>query len=169
MNFKKYFFYVLFVILALIVCLWVFRIFAERQVDDIGPLISCEADIIDKSETLMVIPIFNGIGISENKTWCDYILSLNKTLGMHGVYHTYQEFLELRNESYVRIGMGEFKKCFGFYPEIFEAPQLAFNGDNAEVLRESMLKFRGYPYSLTHKVYHCQDSGKYSNRFIDFF
>lgn len=158
------------VVLFFLLFLWfIERAILPRQVDDVNPLINCEQDIIGKSSSLAVIPIFHNSSIAENKTWCNYILSLNKTLIMHGVYHTYMEFDRNVSIEEVKSGMEEFKKCFGFYPKIFEAPQLALSSRNAEILRGGGLGLRGYPFTLTHKVYHCNDTGRLSNRFVDIF
>jgi peptidoglycan/xylan/chitin deacetylase (PgdA/CDA1 family) len=168
--YKKIFrgiFYIL-LILVLIFLIWlVIRYLLPRQVDDFSPGIYCEPEIIAKSQILMVIPIFDNHSIAENKTWCENTLKLGKTLGMHGVYHKYNEFLTLRDSEYIQKGMDEFKKCFGYYPRIFEAPQLALSKDNENLLKSMGLKVEGYPFSLTHKVYHCSDTGKYSNKFVD--
>lgn len=147
----------------------IFRNILPTQLDDVNPLISCENEIISKSDTLLVIPIYLNKSISENITWCKEILSLNKTLGMHGVYHNYQEFLVQKDEEYIKKGMIEFEKCFGFEPLIFEAPQLAISNINKNLIKSMNLKFRGYFYTITHKVYHCEDTGKYSNAFISKF
>jgi len=164
--------------LVFLICdLLIIRHLTARQIDDVNPSILCGENRIASSSTLMIVPIFNGISIADNMTWCNSILSLNKTLGMHGVYHTYNEFLELRNESYISRGMDEFKKCFGYYPEYFEAPQLALSSENVKILEEMGFDIRGWLYMITHKVYHCQDTGifainfgkiKITNRFIDF-
>jgi hypothetical protein len=146
-----------------------FRHVSEKQLDDVSPKIACDNDLFNKSDVLMIIPYFNNVPISQNMNWCRQILALNKTLGMHGVYHTYNEFLELRNQSYIQKGMDEFKRCFGFYPTIFEAPQLALSKENANLLKTMGLKVEGYSYSFWHKVYHCSDTGQYSNSFIDMF
>jgi len=133
-----------------------------RQIDDVHSTISCSQDLLDKSDILLVIPFFNGVSIAENKTWCNQILALNKTLGLHGVYHTYQEFLESREQEYIEQGMAEFKKCFGFYPTLFEAPQLALSKQNEKSLMKMGFQVIGWPHTLSHKVYHCQDSGEFA-------
>ncbi|MBM3246931.1 DUF2334 domain-containing protein [Candidatus Pacearchaeota archaeon] len=167
-----------------------------RQVDDFSPQIYCEKEIIEKSEILMVIPLYNNISIAENKTWCQEILALNKTLGMHGVYHTFQEFLEIRDEdyikngmrefkkcfgfyhtfqefleirdeNYIKNGMREFKKCFGFYPTLFEAPQLALSKDNEVRLGSLNMSINHHSFNFFHKVYHCSDTGSVKNGIID--
>ena len=154
---------IIFLVFILLIFVWlIIRIILPRQLDDFNPLIQCDKNLIDKSETLMVIPIFHNVSIAENKSWCQYALSLNKTLAMHGVYHTYDEFYSTRDETYIRQGMEEFKKCFGFYPKIFEAPQVALSGQNEELLKKIGFQVKGWPNMLFRKVYHCQDSGDYS-------
>ncbi len=158
------------VLIILVFCLFIFillRNINPRQVDDFSPQIYCEQEIIAKSDVLMVIPIFKNISIAENKSWCEQTLALNKTLGMHGVYHTFNEFYTSRDDNYINNGKEEFKKCFGFYPKLFEAPQVALSIENAKVLKSLNFTILGYKYNLFHKVYHCSDTGKYSNRFID--
>ena len=173
---RKYIFHLFLVlILVLVIYLGLFfnlelmRYSFDRQVDDVSPGIICEKWIIDKSDILMVIPLFKNISIAENKSWCNYILSLNKTLGMHGVYHTYQEFLAPRDSDYIQQGINEFKKCFGYAPSLFEAPQVALSSDNEKILRDMGFIVYGYPFQMTHKVYHCSDTGKFSNKHVDRF
>lgn len=148
---------------------YLIRALNERQVDDLTPGINCERGIIDKSQNLAVIPLFENESIAENKTWCDYILSLNMTLIMHGVYHSYREFDSNVSLNDIEKGRGEFKKCFGYYPPIFQAPQLAISWGNEEKVKSFGMHLRGYPYQITHKVYHCNDTGRFKNRFIDIF
>jgi predicted deacetylase len=154
-------------IIELFMIFLVIRFFSERQLDDVSPGIACEEELLLKSDVLMVIPLFEGRSIAENRSWCEYILSLNKTLGMHGINHEYREFFSLVDEDEIIAGINEFEKCFGFYPRIFEAPQLALNGNNREVLKEMGFEVREYRYSTFHKVYHCSDTGLLSNRFIE--
>jgi predicted deacetylase len=55
------------------------------------------------------------------------------------------------------MGMDEFKKCFGFYPDIFCAPELKLSEENEEILKKmnfTIITRLGY---ITHKVYHCTD------------
>jgi len=152
-----------------ILCLiWILRLILPRQVDDIGPEIFCENGIIEKSETLWVIPLYNNRSIAENKTWCENILSLNKTLGMHGVYHTYNEFYEIQTESYIEKGMEEFKKCFGYYPIIFKSPQLSLNRKNTDVLKSMNLTIYGMFNQISHKAYHCNYEKEFSMKLWGF-
>ena len=158
--------YVLIVILFFIAVLILYRNVSSVQLDDVSPQIQCDEKLFQKADILFIIPLFNNQSIAENKTWCEYILSLNKTLAMHGVYHSYDEFLIDRNNVYLNKGKEEFFKCFGLYPKEFKAPQLAISGNNKKLV-ESSMKLDGYFNQFLHKAYHCSDSGQLSNRFID--
>ena len=120
------------VFILLTLSLWLFRMLAPSEVDDITPGIPCSAEqgLVMQSQTLWVIPDFRGVPISENKSWCKEILSLNKTLGLHGVKHTYNEFGTDRNQSYLENGVRIFEDCFGFRPTEFKAPQLNISESN---------------------------------------
>ena len=159
---KKYSSLILGIFSIILLSLFLIRLFSEVQLEDVSPQRFCEESFIHKSSTLMVIPILNNISIAENKTWCDDILKLNKTLVMHGVFHTPGEFNILRNESYILEGANEFKKCFGFYPNIFEPPELKISLDNKKILQS--LNFSIFPRNslIFHKVYHCTDYEKKS-------
>jgi predicted deacetylase len=168
---KEGFWFYLLIIFGFILFLGVFvilyRNFSPKELDDVTPGIECEKELMDKTQVYYVIPLFENKSIADNKTWCDYIRSLNKTLEMHGVYHTYNEFYTQRDEDYVNLGIAEFEKCFGFKPERFKAPQLALSSGNKKVLRAIGLNIEGNPSGLFHKAYHCSDTGAYSNKFID--
>lgn len=160
----------------LIVYILLIREFGTRQIDDLHPNIPCDEKYLEKSDLILVIPLFENVSISENKTWCKEILSLNKTIGMHGVYHTYREFGKTINQTDINKGKEEFEKCFGFEPEIFEAPQWKLNRENRKNLEEQGFKIKGYFNAFTHKVYHCSDKGEFlykifgikiTNRLID--
>ena len=164
MKFSKIL-YVLATIFLVLVFIWTFRVFSARQIDDVSPGIQCDKELLNKVDVLYVIPKFENQSI--NKTWCNEILALNKTLAMHGVVHTYNEFAEPRSEEYVQEGRQIFKDCFGFYPERFKAPQLNISNENKVIVKKTM-KLDNYANEIFHKVYHCSDTGKSSNRFIDF-
>lgn len=163
---SKIILFILIVLLLLLSFIFLFRIFSSRQLDDVSPQIQCDKDLLEKADVLFVIPKFNNISIAENKTWCNYILSLNKTLAMHGVYHAYNEFYTDRNQAYVDEGREEFYKCFGFYPKEFKTPQLAITNNNKKLI-QSQMKFDGYLNQFFHKAYHCSDTGRLSNKIID--
>src|SRR3989344_3297993 len=104
------------IIIIILVLLSIYRFFSSKQLDDVSTEIQCDEALLKKADILFIISKFNNTSISQNKIWCNYILSLNKTLGLHGVYHTYNEFGENHEEEYLQEGMEEFFKCFGFYP-----------------------------------------------------
>ena len=157
---------VLFICIFSLFLLLLFRHFSNRQLDDVSPEIQCDKALMEKADVLYVIPKFNNSSISENKEWCDYIRSLNKTLAIHGVYHTYQEFKEDRDEAYLQEGITEFEKCFGKKPERFKPPQLVISKNNKKLIKEQM-RLDFYLNEVFHKSYHCNDTGKYSNGFIE--
>jgi len=158
--------YIILFIIFLLLLLYLIRYFSPRELDDVSPEISCDQNLIDESEILWIIPLFNNESIADNREWCNYILSLNKTLGLHGVSHTYKEFLIERNSDYLNKGVAEFEKCFGFKPIIFKAPQLALLDKNEKMLENEGFGVSGQINQLTHKVYHCSNTGKFSNNFI---
>jgi predicted deacetylase len=135
----------------------IIRLILPSQIDDVTPSRLCDDKLLDKSEVLMVIPLRENQSIADNPVWCEHIRGLNKTIGMHGVYHTEKEFMHARDENYIRIGMEEFYKCFGFYPTIFEAPQFSLSEENEKTLREMNFTILKSPRQITHKVYHCTD------------
>jgi len=148
--------------------LFFIRFFSEKQVDDVSPGLNCSG-LVEKADVLYVIPKFDNISIGGNRSWCDYLLSLNKTLALHGVYHSYNEFSIDRNQNYLDEGLKSFRDCFGKEPERFKAPRLEISENNEKLIDENGLKLDGYFNQLTHKVYHCNDSGRFPNWFIDLF
>ncbi|MBM3247378.1 hypothetical protein FJZ17_02460 [Candidatus Pacearchaeota archaeon] len=162
---KKILLGIIIFLLGLLIILFFIRLLSSRQLDDVSPAIPCEKELLDKTDILMIVPLYDNVSIAENQSWCNYILSLNKTLALHGVYHTYQEFLEPREEDYIKIGMEEFKNCFGFYPKIFEAPQVALGKENRKLLEDMGFEIKGWFNMATHKVYHTQETGDFAIRF----
>lgn len=160
---------ILFIILLLILILFFIRLSLPKELDDVSPKIPCTSELITKADTLWIIPNFNNKPISENKEWCNYILSFNKTLGLHGVNHEYNEFGTTRNQEYLNNGIKIFEQCFGFKPKIFKAPQLEISGNNKNLIKNNHMELKGTSNQILHKVYHCNDTGKFSNRFIDIF
>ena len=169
---KKIFLIILIVIISLIIILFLIRLISPREIDDVSPAMPCEKDqkYLEKADILWVIPKFKNQSISENPEWCEYILSLNKTLGMHGIKHTYREFRrENISQEELDQGILEFEGCFGYRPEIFKFPQLRFNKENKKLLKQNDLKIRTKFSQFTHKVYHCDDSGITNPKFTDIF
>lgn len=154
------------IILMGIISLFLIRYFSARQLDDVTPGIQCDKYLLEKADIYFVIPKFSNSGISENKEWCSYILSLNKSLALHGVYHTYEEFKVDRTQSYLQEGIQEFEKCFGKKPESFKPPQMVISENNKKLIKKQM-KLNYYLSEVLHKTYHCNDTGRFSNRFIE--
>lgn len=154
------------IIVVLILILFLIRQFSLKDLDDVSPGRYCPASLIEKSDILFVIPLLGNTSIADNKSWCQYILGLNKTIGMHGVYHAPDvpgEFAIDRDREYIQRGMDEFKKCFGFYPLIFEAPQLKLSDKNSVLLRDMNMTVFSVPWAITHKTYHCVDQEQKSS------
>ncbi len=161
---------ILWTILSLILLVFLIRIINPTEIDDVTPGIPCPELSIYNPDVLYIIPNFEGNLISENKGWCKYILSLNKTLYLHGLTHTYQEFLENNiTQTQLEQGILEFKECFGYAPESFKPPQLKINSKNKNLIKENRLKRKTVLNQLTHKVYHCDDSDIIPNKIIKIF
>lgn len=149
-------------LLLILLILILIRQYSPAQLEDVRPGRYCSENYIQKSEYLMVIPLFENNSIADNKTWCEQILALNKTLGMHGVTHSQNEFAVVLDQEYIIKGMEEFKKCFGYYPEIFSAPQFKLNKSNKRIFYSLDMEIHGWLFAITHKVYHCVDNEKKS-------
>ena len=146
---------ILIIFLALLISLFSIRLLSPKELDDVTPALVCSEEFLKKGDILFVIPIFNNTPISENPEWCNYILSLNKSLGLHGVYHTYREFETDKSQEYLQRGIDEFKSCFGFEPEIFKPPQLRISKANKELIKENDMALKTISNKIIHKIYHC--------------
>ncbi|MBU2053237.1 MAG: DUF2334 domain-containing protein [Nanoarchaeota archaeon] len=172
-------------IISLILILFLIRLTSPKEIDDVSPEIPCEQKYIEKTNVLWVIPKLNDNPISKNEGWCNQVLNLNKTLGLHGVNHKFEEFginrtplgvsqrgtrpqsTELGGKEYLQGGMEIFEQCFGFKPEMFKPPQLKISRENKKLVKENEMELRGKFNQLIHKVYHCGDSGLFPNWVID--
>jgi len=132
---KKTFKIILIIILSLLFVIFLMRLINPREIDDINPHRVCEQEYIEKADILWVIPMYKGISIAENKTWCNNLLKLNKTLGMHGITHSYHEFDYPINESDLIHAKEEFKSCFGREPTMFKPPYLRLSSENRRLLK----------------------------------
>lgn len=168
---KRYLAAIVLILLIVVISefsIFIVRAFSSTQLDDVTPGIPCETDVLEKSDVYFVVPMFGNKSIADNKTWCSEMIKSGKKLEMHGVYHTYNEFFELRDDSYINEGVIAFERCFGELPTGFKAPQLALSKENERLLEQRMNVYR-YWNQLTHKVYHCNDTGRLPNKFIDAF
>ncbi|PIN92862.1 hypothetical protein COU54_05310 [Candidatus Pacearchaeota archaeon CG10_big_fil_rev_8_21_14_0_10_31_24] len=169
MNLAKSVLWILIGILTGILVLWGIRVFSHSELDDVTLGIQCDESLLMKSDVLWIIPKFENKSISDNLEWCSHILSLNKTLGLHGIEHQYKEFEGDIDEDYLNLGIGEFESCFGFKPKIFKAPQLALSLENKKMVESFGMKVYENFNQIIHKVYHCSDSGRFSNKLIEKF
>lgn len=145
------------------------RLLLPRQIDDVNPYMKCEEADLEKSNVFYVVPKFNNISINESRVWCDYILSMNKTLYLHGITHTYKEFKGNISEEDLQEAIDIFYDCFGFYPEKFKPSHLAISAENKKLLKKFNLSLDLTYNQFLHKVYHCNDSGILPNSFHDVF
>ena len=152
-------------IFLIVISLFLVRFFNEKYLDDVSPEIRCEEYLLKNSDIFFVIPKFNNFSIADSQEWCERIKGYNKELALHGVYHTYREFGESRSEDYLQDGLDAFVDCFGFYPEKFKAPQLIFSQKNKIFLNINRLELISRFDQITHKTYHCGDTGLFSNNF----
>jgi len=135
----KVWWYFPFGILALIFILFFVRLVLPSQIDDVSPGIFCDEKLLEKADIFFVIPKFGNVSIADNSEWCEYILSFEKELGLHGVYHTYEEF---NGDIDLQLGIDIFEECFGFEPERFKPPQVKISDEN-QILVENEMKLDG--------------------------
>ena len=156
-------------VILMIISLFFIRLFGHREIDDVTPAIPCNEELLKKVDVLWVIPDFKNYNISKNQTWCNKIKNLNKKIGLHGYQHTYNEFGgELKEQELVKA-INIFKNCFGYKPTMFKPPQLNISKQNKELLKKYNLKLKYRLNQETHKVYHCNDTGILSNKFVNIF
>ena len=161
---------VLVVIVMIEANLFFVRGLSPKELDDVHPDIPCTRECMKKADVLWIIPKFNGNSIADNKTWCDKIKATGKTLGLHGLYHTYEEFNTNESKVYDLVEAVEiFEQCFGKKPTMFKPPQLKISPENKKVVEDLNMTLRTSFNSVVHKVYHCNDTGVVSNSFIDAF
>ena len=152
------------VVLLIFGCVFLIRLLSSPEIDDVSPSIPCDASLLKNNNVLWVIPLFDNRSIANEPRWCAQIKALNKTLGMHGVYHVYREMSEPRSDSYFEEGISAFKQCFGFKPVLFKPPQLVISKENKETLqRLGFKKVYTLSHQRLHKVYHCNDTGDLPN------
>jgi len=157
------------VVLVFMIGLFFVRFVGSRHIDDVNPLMNCGEEYLLKADVLYVVPYFDGVMINESRDWCDYILSLDKEIGMHGVRHSYGEFSYGVSLEDIELGMEIFEDCFGVLPNRFKAPQLKLSYENRVLVEGLGMRVDGKMAQVFHKVYHCNDSGIMSNSFHSVF
>ena len=168
-NYLKLILTIILIILIILFLLFLIRLFSPKQIDDVSPNIPCNKAYLEKSDVLYVIPSFenNNIDNISNNKWCNEIIALNKTLALHGYHHNYNEFLDNKDDKYIEESINIFKQCFNQTPKDFKPPQLEISDNNKELIKKHNLNLDLMFNQITHKVYHCNDSGKFPNWLID--
>ncbi len=153
------------IFIGLIICLFLTRLILPSQIDDISPKIPCEEKLMNWADVYYVIPKFENVSI--DKKWCDEISNRDKTLALHGVYHSFEEFGEVRDLEYFNEGVEIFNECFGFEPTKFKPPQLAWTNENDWI--KDRMEVDLIWNQIFHKVYHCEDTGIFPNWLVRIF
>lgn len=157
------------IIITLILLLFLTRLIFPSQIDDVSPEILCKQEYLEKTDILWIIPKYNNKPISENKEWCQQILSLNKTPGLHGIQHTYKEFNQKISQKQLDEAIKIFEQCFNQTPTFFKPPRLKISETNKKLIQESGMKLKLNFNQLTHKIYHCGDTGMLPNWVVEVF
>ena len=121
--------------------------------DDFHPEKSCDA-ITRKSDVLYVMPFFNNKPLTDYPEWCVQILSLNKTLGLHGITHEYHEFLKPIQTKQLTEAIDIFEQCFGYKPTLFKPPYNKISPENEILVHEFNMTVYDTTYIL-HPYCHC--------------
>ncbi len=161
--------FLILIIILIALILIVVRANNPREIDDVSSGIFCDKEYLKKADVLWIIPKFQNTPISENQTWCSEILALNKTLGMHGIYHSYKEFNYYVNETEFQEAIQIFEKCFNQTPTMFKPPYLVISEQNKNLVKKYNMKLKNSFHQTISKVYHCNNTGTFSNKFHDFF
>jgi hypothetical protein len=148
------------IILAL--ALVISRECSPREIDDVHHKIPCKQDLLDDATWLWVIPLYDNVPISEDKEYCQKLISSGKKLGMHGVKHTLAEFAQDVTPEYLEAGIVAFEAAFGYKPTHFKPPKIMITAKNAELVRAKGMTLHNRFQQLIHKVYHCEDHGRHN-------
>lgn len=169
---KKMILIILGVILFLVIIessVLLIRATSPIEIDDVSPGIYCNEGRMKEADIYWVIPKFNGTSITKNKTWCEELILTGKEIGLHGFEHTYREFGNESKIEELQEAIDIFEECFGYKPRMFKPPQHKISTPNRRFLEDRDIKIIGSSNSLFHKVYHCGNSGFFSNDFIEAF
>ena len=153
------------ILVGLVILLFFLRLVLPSQVDDVNPFMGCSEEVLDLGDVYFVVPKFEGVEISDE--WCEEILKRDKQLAMHGIYHSYEEFGVYRDEEYFEEGVDIFEECFGFTPKRFKPGHLKWTSKNDWIRDEVEVDLLWN--QIFHKVYHCGDSGFFTNWIVRVF
>ena len=150
---EKRFITIIFLTLAVIYLIIIISSRHPLIVDDINPNNSCNS-LLEKADVLYVTPNFKNNSIVDNVEWCNKIKLLNKTIGMHGITHTYHEFSGEISEKEIALALGSFETCFGKKPDLFRPPYNKISKENKNKI--SMFNLTLYKEKfIQHPYCHC--------------
>ena len=89
-------------------------------VDDVYQTNTCDG-LLEKADVLYIIPNFENNSINNNEDWCAKIKSLNKTIGLHGIKHSYHEFEKEIHDEELVLAIKEFEKAISYNPKSADA------------------------------------------------
>jgi predicted deacetylase len=147
-----------FITITLIVLI-VSRFLTHEEYDDAHPLIlGVDHPLIQRSEWIWVIPLYMNDPISNYPEWIRQLKATGKKIGLHGVKHTYNEFGTDLSKEYIKEGVDEFIKAFGFYPTHFKAPKLSMTKHNRQIINDFGMIIMGRLNQLLHRVHHTAEN-----------
>lgn len=142
-------------ILVLGVIWFLVRLFSRKELDDVHPRIQdIHHPLVKNSKWLWVMPLYMDDPISNHPQWVAELKASGKIIGLHGVKHTYNEFKYDLPEDYIKRGIDEFTKAFGYAPKYFKAPKLALSKANAEIIKKYGMEIKGVFNQLIHHAQH---------------
>ena len=122
-------------------------------VDDVYPGNACP-ELLEKADILYIIPFKDNTSIAREMEWCSTVTSLNKTLGLHGIRHTYHEFAGKISDEALQEAILAFKNCFGSRPSLFRPPYNLISSENRERVEKLNMTMYATPFFL-HPYCHC--------------
>jgi len=120
--------------------------------DDVTSTKFCP-NLIEKADIIYVIPLYNNVPLDPE--WCQEMRTLNKTFGLHGITHTYHEFLKPVNKEDLQKAIHVFEECFNQTPSLFRPPYNKISEENKQLIKEFDLILYQKPY-YQHPYCHCQ-------------
>lgn len=122
-------------------------------VDDAYPGNSCNS-LLKKADIIYVIPLMEDHFLMNNPKWCSEIRSLNKTIGLHGIRHSYHEFNNEISKEGLLLAIQSFEQCFGYKPKLFRPPYNLISNVNHAIIDEYNITVYSASY-ITHPYCHC--------------
>ncbi len=135
--------------ILIIIPLYALILFMSRYplvTDDVSETNRC-LDLEEKSDVIFVIPPYG-------EDSCNGMALTDKMYGMHGITHSYHEFLEPVDEEVLNDAITDFEDCFGEKPKLFRPPYNRISEDNARIIEKHGMEIYKTTYIL-HPYCHC--------------